>query len=220
MTTESTITPSQGSPARGIPVKDEQAFLNDQAQAMRAGVYQLLARLFAREPDQELLDTLAGIGEVDTSEGKIAMGWELLKQASQKAELEATQQEYFDLFIGVGRGELVPFGSWYLTGFLMEKPVAVLRQDLANLGIERQENVAESEDHIAALCDAMALIIQSSDEISLQTQQTFYKDHIEPWASRFFDDVENANNAHFYRGVGFFGNAFFEFESEMLAMQS
>ena len=67
MTTESTISPSQGSSARGIPVRDEQAFLNDQAQAMRAGVYQLLARLFAREPDQELLDTLAGIGEVAVS---------------------------------------------------------------------------------------------------------------------------------------------------------
>lgn len=215
MTTDSTDIP-----VRNIPVRDEQAFLNDQAQVMRAGVYQLLARLFAREPDQELLDTLAGIGEVDTSEGKIAMGWELLKQASQNTELAAAQQEYFDLFIGVGRGELVPFGSWYLTGFLMEKPVAVLRQDLDNLGIERQEDVAESEDHIAALCDAMALIIQSSDEISLQTQQAFFKDHIEPWVTRFFDDVETANHAHFYRGVGFFGNAFFEFESEMLAMQS
>lgn len=210
MTTDSTV----------FPVRDEQDFLNDQAQAMRAGVYQLLARLFAREPDQELLDTLAGIGDVDTSEGKIAMGWELLKQSSEKTDLGSAQQEYFDLFIGVGRGELVPFGSWYLTGFLMEKPVALLRSDLANLGIERQDDVAESEDHIAALCDAMALIIQSSDEISLQTQQTFYKDHLEPWVMKFFDDVENAKHAHFFRGVGFFGSAFFEFESEMLAMQS
>jgi len=210
MTTDSTV----------FPVRDEQDFLNDQAQAMRAGVYQLLARLFAREPDQELLDTLAGIGDVDTSEGKIAMGWELLKQSSEKTDIGSAQQEYFDLFIGVGRGELVPFGSWYLTGFLMEKPVALLRSDLANLGIERQDDVAESEDHIAALCDAMALIIQSSDEISLQTQQTFYKDHLEPWVMKFFDDVENAKHAHFFRGVGFFGSAFFEFESEMLAMQS
>ncbi len=210
MTTETTV----------FPVRDEQEFLNDQAQAMRAGVYQLLARLFAREPDQELLDTLAGIGDVDTSEGKIAMGWELLKQSSEKTDIGSAQQEYFDLFIGVGRGELVPFGSWYLTGFLMEKPVALLRSDLANLGIERQDDVAESEDHIAALCDAMALIIQSSDEISLQTQQTFYKDHLEPWVMKFFDDVENAKHAHFFRGVGFFGSAFFEFESEMLAMQS
>jgi TorA maturation chaperone TorD len=148
------------------------------------------------------------------------MGWELMKQASLKFDLEAVHDEYFSLFLGVGRGELVPFGSWYITGFLMEKPVAVLRSELIRLGIERQEGVVESEDHIAALCDAMALIIRSSEEISLETQQQFFNDHLAPWVGRFFNDMQNAKAAHFYRSVGFFGESFIEFEQQLLDMQS
>ena len=96
---------------------------------------------------------------------------------------------------------------------------AALRADLDHLGIERQAEVAESEDHIAALCDAMALIIRHSDEISLATQKTFFNDHLEPWASTFFNDLQNAKSAHFYRAVGFFGESFFNFEKELLQMQ-
>jgi len=88
-----------------LSVKSEDAFLEDQAHAVRAGVYELLARLLAREPDEELLDVLRGIGEVDVSEGRVAMGWELMKQSAAKAELATVRDEYLDLFIGVGRGE-------------------------------------------------------------------------------------------------------------------
>lgn len=203
-----------------IQVKSEQAFQEDQAQAARIGVYSLLSALLADEPADETLQRLRDIGDVDTSDGKIAMGWELMKQSALNAEREAIQDEFFSLFIGIGRGELMPFGSWYLTGFLMEKPVALLRRDLQTLGIERQEGVTESEDHIASLCDAMALLIQHNDEISLDTQVAFYKDHIEPWAGRFFDDLQNASHAHFYRSVGFFGSAFIEFESDLLGRTS
>jgi len=102
----------------------------------------------------------------------------------------------------------------------MEKPVAVLRSDLKQLGIERQDGVVESEDHIAALCDAMALIIRSGDEIALSTQQAFFNDHLSPWVQNFFSDMQNANAAHFYRSVGFFGESFFDFEQQLLQMQS
>ena len=187
---------------------------------MRAAVYDLLASLLARRPEEETLERLRGIGEVDASEGQIAMGWELMKQASRKTQLESVHEEYFALFIGLGRGELVPFGSWYMTGFLMEKPVAVLRGELAALGIERQEGIVESEDHIAALCESMAIIIRSSDEIPLATQQQFFNDHLEPWVGRFFNDMQNAKAAHFYRSVGFFGESFFDFERQLLDMQS
>lgn len=203
-----------------IPVRSEQAFLEDQAQLTRAAVYELLGRLLAREPDEATLQSLRDIGEVDASEGQVAMGWQLMKQAAQKAERQTVHEEYFSLLIGVGRGELVPFGSWYMTGFLMEKPVAVLRADLERLGIERQEGVVESEDHIAALCDAMALIIRNGDEIPLATQQAFFNDHIAPWVQRFFSDMQNARTAHFYRSVGFFGESFFDFEQQLLGMQS
>lgn len=203
-----------------LAIKSEQEFLDDQAQALRAAVYELLGRLLAREPEESTLQSLRDIENVDASEGQIAMGWQLMKQAAGKATLDSVQQEYLGLFIGVGRGELVPFGSWYMTGFLMEKPVAVLRADLARLGIERQSGIVESEDHIAALCDAMALIIRNSDEIDLTTQKAFFSDHIAPWVQQFFSDMQNAKIAHFYRSVGFFGESFFDFEQQLLHMQS
>ena len=203
-----------------IPVKSEQEFLDDQAQALRASVYDLLSRLLAREPDAGTVQSLRNIGEIDAGQGPLAMGWQLMKQAAEKSELSAIHEEYFALLIGVGRGELVPFGSWYMTGFLMEKPLAVLRADLDKLGIERQGGVAESEDHIAALCDAMALVIRNSDEIPLSTQQAFFNDHLAPWVQSFFSDMQNARSAHFYRSVGFFGESFFDFEQQLLQMQS
>lgn len=203
-----------------LQIKSEHEFLQDQAQAMRAAVYELLGSLLAKQPEEETLQRLRDIGEIDASDGQIAMGWELMKQASLKFDKEAVHDEYFSLFLGVGRGELVPFGSWYITGFLMEKPVAVLRSELIRLGIERQEGVVESEDHIAALCDAMALIIRNSDEIPLVTQQQFFNDHLSPWVGRFFNDMQNAKAAHFYRSVGFFGESFFDFEQQLLDMQS
>ncbi len=201
-------------------VKSEDEFLQDQAQAVRASVYELLSSLLARQPEEAVLERLRHIGDIDTGGGKIAMGWELMKQAALKTDLAAVHDEYFALLLGVGRGELMPFGSWYMTGFLMEKPVAVLRGDLQRLGIERQTGVVESEDHVAALCDAMALIIRNPSEISLETQQAFFNDHLAPWMGRFFNDMQNASSAHFYRSVGFFGESFFEFEQQLLDMQS
>ncbi len=203
-----------------LTVKDETAFLNDQAQGMRASVYEFLARLLVAEPDESVLQVLRDISDVDASEGQVAMGWELMKQAALKADETAVRDEYMALFVGVGRGELVPFGSWYVTGFLMEKPLALLRNDLIELGIERQDGVKESEDHIAALCDAMAIIIRSGAEVSLSRQQRFFSEHLEPWATTFFKDLQTAKAAHFYRSVGFFGEGFFSFESRLLGMKS
>ncbi len=203
-----------------LAVKDESAFLNDQAQSMRASVYEFLGRLLASPPSEDVLQVLRDIEDVDASEGQVAMGWELMKQSALKADVSSTRDEYLDLFVGVGRGELVPFGSWYVTGFLMEKPLALLRNDLVELGIERQDEVKESEDHIAALCDAMAIIIRSGTEVPLARQQRFFIDHIDPWATTFFKDLQTAKTAHFYRSVGFFGEGFFSFESRLLGMKS
>lgn len=203
-----------------IALKSDQEFIDDQAQLLRASVYELLGRLLAREPSEATIQSLRDIGEIDASEGKVAMGWQLMKQSAQKSDLQSIHEEYFTLLLGVGRGELVPFGSWYMTGFLMEKPVAVLRSDLQGLGIARQSGVVESEDHIAALCDAMALIIRHSEEIPLTTQQRFFNDHLAPWVQQFFSDMQSARSAHFYRSVGFFGESFFDFEHQLLSMQS
>ena len=201
-----------------LTVKSEEAFLRDEAHALRAGVHELLARLLVREPDAETLDTLRAIGEVDASDGPLAMGWELLRAAAAKTDPERVRHEYNDLFIGVGRGELVPFGSWYLTGFLMEKPLAELRRELARLGIERRAGVVESEDHVASMHEAMALIIRSGEEIPFEEQRAFFATHMAPWMGRFHEDLQTAAAADFYRAVGFFGSSFLEVERRVLGL--
>ena len=206
-----------------LRLRSESEFLADEMQAARAGTWDALGRLFARAPDAALLDTLAGLAPADTSGGPVATGWEVVRLAAVEARdgggPAALEREYFDLFIGVGRGEVVPFGSWYLTGFLMEKPLALLRGDLKRLGIERAAGVPESEDHVGALCEAMAHVVRAGDEIDLATQRAFFDDHVAPWMGRCFADVQAAPRARFYRAAGFLGEAVTDFERELLAMR-
>jgi TorA maturation chaperone TorD len=122
------------------------------------------------------------------------------------------------LFIGLGRGELVPYGSWYVTGFLMERPLAELRVDLKRLGMERQEDVHEPEDHVAALCETMSLLVLSGDEAPFDEQREFFSKHLAPWIGRFFGDLAAAPSAHFYRSVGLLGERFMEVERTYFSM--
>ncbi len=187
-------------------------------QAVRVNTYRLLATLLAAAPSQDVLDLLQRI-DAPTTNGDAAMAasWQSLRLAGERATVEALSNEYFDLFIGIGRGELVPYGSWYTTGFLMDRPLSVLRQDLAALGFERQDDVREPEDHAAALCETMSLII-GSDEIPFETQRKFFHDHMAAWMERFFVDLQEAKAARFYRSVGQFGQQFIEIENQYLAM--
>ena len=208
-----------------LPVRSEEEVLAEQDQLMRAAVYELMATLLSSPPTAEVLENLQQIEQLDedsgeAADGEIAMGWRLLRQASIKASPAELEDEHFALFVGLGRGELVPFGSWYMTGFLMEKPLAVLRRDLKSFGIEREEGVTETEDHISALCSAMGLIIRNSSEIGFERQKQFFVDHLEPWAKTFFTDLQHANSAHFYRAVGFFGESIIKFETEYFEMKA
>ncbi len=206
-----------------LALEREAEFLADEMQSARIGTWRLLARLFARAPDAPLLETLAGLEPADAEAGPVPMGWELLRRAAiaaRSAPADALEDEYFALFVGVGRGELVPYGSWYLTGFLMEKPLALLRGDLARLGLEREAGTVESEDHVAALAESLSHVIAASDEIDLATQRAFFTDHVEPWMGRFFEDVQGASNASFYRAAAFLGKAVVDFERELFAMRA
>ena len=136
--------------------------------------------------------------------------------ADQVTDLAPLSDEYQALFVGVGRGELVPYGSWYMTGFLMEKPLGELRRDLARLGIERQQQVREPEDHAAALCEVMALLISDPD-FAEDEQAPFFKRHVGAWMGTFFRDLEKAKAAEFYRPVGHFGYAFLDVEQRYLS---
>ena len=213
--------PATGARA-ALAIRNEAEFLADELQAARAGTWDALGRLFARAPDPATLDALANLAPPDPGDGPVAMGWEVLRRAAieaREAGPAALEEEYLDLFIGRGQGEVVPFGSWYLTGFLMEKPLALLRGDLARLGIERGAGVPESEDHVAALAEAMAHVVRASGEIDLATQRAFFDDHVAPWMGRCFADVQAAPSARFYRAAGFLGEAVVDFERELLAMR-
>ena len=186
---------------------------------LRSGTYSLLAALLRSPPDEALINRLQGIVVDQQAETMDAMAkaWTGLKQAAQQADLAALDDEYHTLFIGLGRGELVPYGSWYLTGFLMEKPLGDLRRDLAQIGYERQENVREPEDHVAALCEVMALLITDND-VPLGRQRKFFADHIAEWIETFFMDLEKAHAAQFYKAVGPVGYEFIRLEKQYLSM--
>ncbi len=143
-----------------------------------------------------------------------------LSRVAAKAIPEEVGREYHDLFIGVGRGELVPFGSYYLTGFLNEKPLARLRSEMSRLGIERRNDVSEPEDHIAAVCEMMAgLIVGDFNEaLSLEEQKKFFETHIVSWARHFFTDLEGARSSVFYACIGQLGAAFMDVEEQAFAM--
>lgn len=184
---------------------------------LRVQWYALLARLLGAAPDTETLTFLAGLRG---TEGDLGQAVSALAASARAADARTVEQEYFDLFIGVGQGELVPFGSYYLTGFLHEKPLARLRGDMRRLGIAREESVKEPEDHIAALCEMMAGLISGSfgAPVDLAEQRRFFDTHIGCWAPRFFEDLQAARAASFYIPVGTIGRLFLAVEAQAFEM--
>ena len=141
-----------------------------------------------------------------------------LGEAATAANVERVEREFFDLFIGIGRGELLPYGSYYLTGFLNERPLARLRDDLARLGIERVEGEVEPEDHAAVLCEIMAGLADGRFDGPAGADRELFEKHLAPWIGRFFADLEHAKAADFYRRIGTVGRVFIEIESEAFAL--
>jgi TorA maturation chaperone TorD len=184
----------------------------------RANVYALLATLLTGPPSAGTLELLTQIEEADPESSDLAGAWQALKRAGQEVSVESVDTEYHKLFIGVGHGEVLPYGSWYMTGLIMDKPLALVRRDLAALGLERQPGVRDSEDHLGALCEAMAMIISREDEIPLESQKAFFAAHLAPWAAHFFTDLQEAESASFYAAVGRLGEQFMKFEEQYLAI--
>jgi TorA maturation chaperone TorD len=189
----------------------------DDIDMARSAEYALLATLLARAPDDALIERLADLAG-DASPLGIAHA--AVAGAASRASAAAVEQEYFKLFIGVGRGELLPYGSYYLTGFLNERPLARLRADLRSLGIERVEEQHEPEDHAAILCEIMAGLIGGEFSATAEQQQHVFEKHLAPWIGRFFADLEAAKGADFYRHVGSVGHLFIEIETEAFALAS
>jgi TorA maturation chaperone TorD len=183
----------------------------DLIDASRAQQYALLAALLSSAPSAALLEQIAQLKGDATPLGRAHA---TLADAAAVAVASEVEREYFDLFVGLGRGELLPYASYYLTGFLNERPLSRLRDDLAALGIERVENNFEPEDHAATLCGIMAGLAAAHFPVSLEAQRAFFEKHVSRWMGRLFADMEKAENAKFYRSVGTLGRAFLEIESE------
>lgn len=187
---------------------------------LRADLYDFLGVLLAGPPSEQLLAqtaTLAGDNETDLGTAVAA-----LSRIAKHTKPQAVEREFNALFIGLGRGELLPYGSYYLTGFLNEKPLAALRRDMAVRGMTRAQNVYEPEDNIASLMEMMAGLITGrfGTPASLGDQKTFYNKHIGPWAGHFFTDLEAAKNSVLYASVGAVGRVFMEIEAEGFRMSA
>lgn len=206
-----------GTSYKAIKVSTEGEIAAREADIDRANLYTTLGALFAAPASEDHCLALRGLDPIENPETSIELAWALIRAAAHDYTIDQINDEYHDLFIGVGRGIVVPYGSWHITGFLMEKPLGVLRADLRKLGFERSEGVKESEDHIASLCQAMAEIIVA-EEIDFDTEKAFFNEHIAPWAENFFNLVENASVAEFYRAVAQLGQSFIEVEKKYLAM--
>jgi TorA maturation chaperone TorD len=184
---------------------------------LRAAQYRLLARLLAREADESVLRQVAGFSG-DASPLGAALN--VLARIAARTTPAAARSEYGKLFIGIGRGELLPYASYYLTGFLNERPLVRLRQDMARLGIGRAQEVKEPEDHIGAICEMMAGLISGRFDApaDLGTQRWFFDRNLAPWADRFFADLEGARSAVLYAPVGTVGRIFMEIERTAFEM--
>ena len=180
---------------------------------LRADLYNYLGLILSAPPDQLLLDQTAGLSGDDTELGQAIAG---LARVARVTKPKAVVSEFNALFIGLGRGELLPYASYYMTGFLNEKPLAKLRGDMATIGMARAANVFEPEDNIASLMEMMAGMIvgRFGPPATLQKQRDFFNTHIGPWAGHFFSDLQSAKSSVFYASVGAVGSALVVIERE------
>jgi TorA maturation chaperone TorD len=183
----------------------------------RAAEYALLAALLSHSPDADMIAQLALLGGDAT---RLGAAHAALGSAAANSDPERIEREYFDLFVGLGRGELFPYASYYLTGYLHGRPLARIREALKQIGIESNERQSEPEDHIAALFEVMSGLAVGRIVAPDGTDRTIFENHLKPWAGRFFSDLEHAESATFYKSVGSLGRIFMEIETEAFSLST
>ena len=189
----------------------------DPVDEARAQEYELIGALLWRAPTGS---TLQALSELKGDASVLGVTHFALADAAADAEPESVRNEFFRLFIGVGRAELLPYASYYLTGFLHEKPLAAVREDMGRLGLAKAARAGEPEDHAAILFDIMAALIRGDVSAEGLDAETFHKRHLAPWILRFFADLEVAEGADFYRTVGRLGRVFIAIEDEAYRLPS
>ena len=204
------------------PVRFDQPRHVEPEDQVRADFYALLANLFYRAPDDRLLQAMMISAEpAGESVDDLATTWAALVAASSVVSHDALQEEYEAVFVGMGRPPVMLFGSFYLSGFMNEKPLAELRGDLMKLGFARDANVTEPEDHLAALCDVMRALILgdvASAPASIEQQRMFFTRHIQPWIVQCCAAILQNEKANYYKRVAAFAQSFFEIEKQAFEM--
>lgn len=183
----------------------------------RAEVYGLLAQLYQAPPAPELLANLrVAATEAPVAGAFLEEPFRQLVGAARACSDDAVADEFEALFGGVGKPEVWAYGSHYLSGFLNDKPLVRLRSDLAALGLGRDESRAETEDHIAYLCEVMRYLIAGDDVAvaNLTQQQRFFAAHLQPWVERLCETIAAQPRAEFYRAVALFTHAFMNVEAQ------
>jgi TorA maturation chaperone TorD len=189
----------------------------DEMDRLRAAEYGLLALLLFKVPTAEVLRQ---VGALKGDASPLGMAHLRLAEAARETSIEAVNREFFDLFVGVGRGELLPYASYYLTGFLHERPLADVRAAFVDLDIVREDESKEPEDHIAILFDVMANLALREIGDGYAAEKAFFEKHLRPWAARFFADLETRSSRPFYSAVGAVGRLFTEIETEAFSFDA
>ncbi len=179
---------------------------------LRAQLYRLLGTLLGAAPAADVLDAVAALGGDQSGLGRAI---DRLAREAAVADPAAIASQYQQIFIGLGRGELVPFASYYLTGFLHEKPLARLREDMAALGVERNDGVVEPEDHIASVLELMAGVIDGTlaQAGDVDAQRRLFEAHVGSWAPYFFRDLAAVSSSPFHAALGAVGAELMEIEA-------
>ena len=183
---------------------------------IRTDIYVTLAALLVSPPSGEHLNVLRHLEWDEDISQTVHKALGALRLASRDYQPDVVGNEYNRLFVGMGCGEVIPYASWYRERMIQSLPLASLRSDLFRLGIVRQADNHDSEDHAGALCEIMALISEKQNNVPYETQAEFFRQHIASWMTAFFKDLESAKSAGFYRAVGSLGSCFLESEREYL----
>lgn len=177
------------------------------AEQVRADVYALLAALLLA-PEPRMVASLAD-AEASEAEDPLGRAWNALRSAARRCALTACD-EHEALFVAAGTPRLNPYQGHYLDGWLMDKPLARLRDDLRGLGLQRAHGATELEDHLGALCEAMRALIETGR--SAEVQRDFFSRHLAGWSGRCLRDIASCPDADFYRTFAAFAHAFLEQE--------
>jgi TorA maturation chaperone TorD len=183
---------------------------------IRADIYVILAALLVSPPSGEHLNVLRHLEWDEDISERMHKALGALRLASRDYQPDVVGNEYNRLFVDLGCGEVIPYASWYRERMIQSLPLASLRSDLFRLGIVRQADNHDSEDHAGALCEIMALISQKQNNVPYETQAGFFQQHVAMWMPIFFKDLQSAKSARFYRVVGSLGSCFLESEREYL----